>query len=28
VWNPYLSEQERQIISRLFAVADAQKGID
>ena len=28
VWNPYLSEQERQIICRLFAVADAQKGID
>ena len=28
VWNPYLSEQERQMICRLFAVVDAQKGID
>jgi aspartyl/asparaginyl beta-hydroxylase (cupin superfamily) len=24
-WNPYLSEQERKMICRLFAVADAQK---
>lgn len=27
-WNPHLSEQERQMICRLFSVADAQKDAD